>query len=84
MQYDIEYHIVWKTKYRFNVLNGKYDSNIRLNKKKLKQKFEVEASIRKKIIGYYAYYEISGNYSSLLKYYKYLKYTWYYTLRKHG
>ena len=81
-------------------LNGKYRPNIKTNKKKLKQKFEVAKkwlhdkmhepilevgiSIRKKIIGHYAYYGINGNYSSLLKYYKYLKYTWYYTLRKRG
>lgn len=81
-------------------LSGKYRPNIKTNKKKLKQKFEVAKkwlhdkmhepmlevglSIRKKIIGHYAYYGINGNYSSLLKYYKYLKYTWYYTLRKRG
>ena len=81
-------------------LNGKYRPNIKTNKKKLKQKFEeakkwlhdkmhepileVGISIRKKIIGHYAYYGINGNYSSLLKYYKYLKYTWYHTLRKRG
>lgn len=81
-------------------LNGKYRPNIKTNKKKLKQKFEIAkkwlhdkmhepilevgASIRKKIIGHYAYYGINGNYSSLLKYYKYLKYTWYHTLRKRG
>ena len=75
-------------------LNGKYRPNIKTNKKKLKQKLEVakkwlhdkmhEPSIRKKITGHYAYYGINGNYSSLLKYYKYLKYTWYYTLRKRG
>ena len=79
---------------------GKYRPNIKTNKKKLKQKFEVAKkwlhdnmhkpileiglSIKKKIIGHYAYYGISGNYSSLLKYYKYLKYTWYNTLRKRG
>ena len=78
--------------------SGKYRPNIKTNKKKLKQKFEVAKkwlhdnmhaplievglSIRKKIIGHYAYYGINGNYTSLLKYYKYLKYTWYYTLRK--
>lgn len=83
-----------------NTLNGKYRPNIRTNKKKLKQKFEVAKkwlhenmhepilevglSIRKKIIGHYAYYGINGNYTSLLKYYKYLKYTWYHTLRKRG
>lgn len=81
-------------------LNGKYRPNIKTNKKKLKQKLEVAKkwlhdkmhepilevgkSIRKKITGHYAYYGINGNYSSLLKYYKYLKYTWYYTLRKRG
>ena len=81
-------------------INGKYRPNIKTNKKKLKQKFEIAkkwlhdkmhepilevgASIRKKIIGHYAYYGINGNYSSLLKYYKYLKYTWYHTLRKRG
>lgn len=81
-------------------LTGKYRPNIKTNKKKLKQKFEVAKkwlhdrmhepilevgiSIRKKIIGHYAYYGINGNYSSLLKYYKYMKYTWYYTLRKRG
>ena len=81
-------------------LSGKYRPNIKTNKKKLKQKFEVAKkwlhdkmhepmlevglSIRKKIIGHYAYYGINGNYSSLFKYYKYLKYTWYHTLRKRG
>ena len=81
-------------------LNGKYRPNIKTNKKKLKQKFEIAKkwlhdkmhepilevglSIRKKIIGHYAYYGINGNYSSLFKYYKYLKYTWYHTLRKRG
>ena len=79
---------------------GKYRPNIKTNKKKLKQKLEVAKkwlhdnmhkpileiglSIKKKIIGHYAYYGISGNYSSLLKYYKYLKYTWNNTLRKRG
>lgn len=77
---------------------GKYRPNIKTNKKKLKQKFEVakkwlydnickpileiELSIKKKIIGHYAYYGISENYYSLMKYYRYLKYTWYNTLRK--
>lgn len=81
-------------------INGKYRPNIRTSKKKLKQKFEVAKkwlhdkmhaplievglSIRKKIIGHYAYYGINGNYRSLVKFYKYIKYTWYYTLRKRG
>lgn len=81
-------------------INGKYRPNISTNKKKLKQKFEivkkwlydrmhepileVGVSIKKKVIGHYAYYGVNGNYKSLEKYYKYLKYTWYYTLRKRG
>ncbi len=75
-------------------LNGKYRPNIKRNRKKLKQKFEVikkrlhenmhepilevGLSIRKKIIGHYAYYGVNGNYSSLIKYYKYLKYVLYF------
>ena len=79
-------------------LTGKYRPNIKTNKKRLKQKFEVVKkwlhdkmhepiievgkSIKRKIIGHYTYYGINGNYSSLLKFYKYMKYTWYRTLRK--
>ena len=81
-------------------LTGKYRPNIKTNKKKLKQKFEVikkwlhermhepivevGRKLRKKIIGHYAYYGMNGNYPSLLKFYKYIKYTWFYTLRKRG
>lgn len=81
-------------------ITGKYRPSIRTSRKKLKQKFEVAKrwlhdkmhepllevglSIKKKIIGHYAYYGINGNYKSLLKFYKYMKYTWYYTLRKRG
>lgn len=81
-------------------IDGKYRPNIKTSKKKLKKKFEivkkwlhdnmhgpvieVGLSIRKKIIGHYAYYGINGNYTSLVKFYKYLKYTWFYTLRKRG
>ena len=80
--------------------NGKYRPNIKTNKNKLKQKIEIAKkwlhdnmhkpiletglSIKKKIIGHYAYYGVNGNYKSLLKYYKYIKYMWYYTLRKRG
>lgn len=79
-------------------LTGKYRPNIKTNKKRLKQKFEVVKkwlhdkmhepiievgkSIKRKIIGHYTYYGKNGNYSSLLKFYKYMKYTWYRTLRK--
>lgn len=81
-------------------ITGKYRPNIRTSKKKLKQKFEVAKkwlhdkmhepvievgkSIKKKIIGHYAYYGINGNYTSLLKFYNYMKYTWYRVLRKRG
>jgi len=94
------FHFLGFTFSNGKTLNGKYRPNIKTNKKKLKQKFEVAKkwlhdkmhesiievgeSIKKKIIGHYAYYGISGNYSSLVKYYKYLKYTWFYTLRKRG
>ena len=40
--------------------------------------------IRIKIIGHYNYYGINGNYKSLEKYYKYVKYAYYSTLRKRG
>ena len=29
VQYDIEYHIVWTTKYRYKVLNGKIAERLR-------------------------------------------------------
>ena len=79
-------------------ITGKYRPNIKTSKKKLKQKFEVAKqwllermhesvievgqSIKKKIVGHYAYYGINGNYTSLVKFYKYIKYTWYRVLRK--
>ena len=81
-------------------ITGKYRPNIKTSNKKLRQKFEVikkwihdrmhepiikvGESIRKKIIGHYAYYGINGNYMGLSKFYKYIKYTWYYALRKRG
>lgn len=97
---DEEFNFLGFTFSNSKTLTGQYRPNIKTNKKKLKQKFEVVKkwmhdnmhgpiidvglSIRKKIIGHYAYYGINGNYSSLVKYYKYVKYTWYYTLRKRG
>lgn len=97
---DEEFNFLGFTFSNSKTLTGKYRPNIKTNKKKLKQKFEIAKkwmhdnmhgpildvglSIRKKIIGHYAYYGINGNYSSLVKYYKYMKYTWYYTLRKRG
>lgn len=81
-------------------INGKYRPNIKTSKKKLKQKFEVIKQwlhermhdfildvgmrLKRKITGHYAYYGVNGNYSSLNKFYKYIKYTWYYTIRKRG
>ena len=81
-------------------LTGKYRPNIRTSKKKLKQKFEVAKqwlhekmhepvievgrSIKKKVVGHYAYYGINGNYTSLVKFYNYIKYTWFRVLRKRG
>ena len=89
---DEEFNFLGFTFSNSKTLTGQYRPNIKTNKKKLKQKFEVVKkwmhdnmhgpiidvglSIRKKIIGHYAYYGINGNYSSLVKYYKYVKYTW--------
>lgn len=97
---DEEFNFLGFTFSNSRTLTGQYRPNIKTNKKKLKQKFEIAKkwmhdnmhgpilevglSIRKKIIGHYAYYGINGNYSSLVKYYKYIKYTWYHTLRKRG
>ncbi len=81
-------------------IDGKYRPNITTSKKKLKQKrqnikewlhkkmhepiYEVGRTIKKKIIGHYAYYGINGNYKKLLEFYKYVKYNWYKVLRKRG
>ena len=79
---------------------GKYRPVITTSKKKMKQKkeaikkflyehmhdliLEVGEIIKKKMIGHYTYYGINGNYVQLSKFYKYVKYTWFYTLRKRG
>ena len=79
---------------------GKYRPVITTSKKKMKQKKEaikkflyehmhelildVGETIRRKMIGHYTYYGINGNYVQLSKFYKYVKYTWFYTLRKRG
>lgn len=44
----------------------------------------VGRKLKRKIIGHYIYYGINGNYLSLVKFYNYVKYTWYKTLRKRG
>ena len=88
------------TFYNGKTKTGKYRPVIKNSKKKQKQKKEnikkwlhdnmhgfildVGESIKKKIIGYYNYYGINGNYLSLLNFYKYVKHTWYKTLRKRG
>ena len=44
----------------------------------------VGKSLRRKVIGHYTYYGVNGNYIALVNFYKYIKYTWYKTLRKRG
>lgn len=81
-------------------VTGKYRPQIKTSKKKLKKKKEdvkkwlkehmhdpvitVGETIKRKIIGHYAYYGINGNYQELLKYYEYIKHTWFHVLRKRG
>lgn len=88
------------TFYNGKTINGKYRPIIKTSKKKMKQKKEnvkkwlhermhdpiavVGESIKKKIVGHYAYYGINGNYIALACFYRYIKYTWYRTLRKRG
>lgn len=88
------------TFYNGKTINGKYRPVIKTSKKKLKQKREnvkkwlhdemhspiaiVGESIKKKVVGHYAYYGINGNYRALVMFYKYIKYTWFRVLRKRG
>lgn len=81
-------------------IKGKYRPIIKTSKKKMKQKklsvkkwlfekmheplMEIGDLLNKKIIGHYNYYGINGNYKEITKFYKYVKYTWYNTLRKRG
>lgn len=88
------------TFYNGKTVNGKYRPVIKTDKKKLKQKKQnakkwlyekmheqiimVGKSLRRKVIGHYTYYGVNGNYIALVNFYKYIKYTWYKTLRKRG
>lgn len=88
------------TFYNGKTTTGKYRPIIKSSKKKLKQKkqnvkkwfhekmhepiLEVGEILKKKIIGHYTYYGISGNYIAILGFYKYIKYTWFNTLKKRG
>ena len=88
------------TFYNGKTTTGKYRPIIKSSKKKLKQKkqnvkkwfhekmhepiLEVGETLKKKIIGHYTYYGISGNYIAILGFYKYIKYTWFNTLKKRG
>lgn len=74
-------------------IEGKYRTHIITSRKKLKQKrkstrqwikehrhmalSELLETINRKLVGHYNYYGINGNYESLVKFYKYVKYTTY-------
>ena len=88
------------TFYNGKTIAGKYRPIVKTSKKKMKQKKEnvkkwlcdkmhepiaiVGESLKRKVLGHYAYYGINGNYKALVLYYKYIKYTWYRVLRKRG
>ena len=88
------------TFYNGKTTTGKYRPIVKTSKKKIKQKREnvkkwlhdkmhepiamVGESLKRKVLGHYAYYGINGNYKALVLYYKYIKYTWYRVLRKRG
>lgn len=88
------------TFYNGKTTTGKYRPIVKTSKKKIKQKREnvkkwlhdkmhepiamVGDSLKRKVLGHYAYYGINGNYKALVLYYKYIKYTWYRVLRKRG
>lgn len=88
------------TFYNGKTIAGKYRPIVKTSKKKMKQKREnvkkwlcdkmhepiaiVGESLKRKVLGHYAYYGINGNYKALVLYYKYIKYTWDRVLRKRG
>ena len=88
------------TFYNGKTTTGKYRPIIRTSRKKMKLKKQnakkwlhekmhepivlVGESLKRKLIGHYAYYGVNGNYESLVSFYKYIKYTWFKVLRKRG
>lgn len=88
------------TFYNGTTAEGKYRPVIITSKKKLKQKRQnvkkwlyanmhnpiptVGEKLKAKILGHYNYYGINGNYVELNEFYKYIKRTWFKTLRKRG
>lgn len=88
------------TFYNGRTTTGKYRPVIKTSKNKLKQKrlnvkkwlqekmhepiIATGESIKRKLIGHYAYYGVNGNYTALVGFYKYIKYTWFKVLRKRG
>ena len=74
-------------------INGKYRTNIITSRKKLKVKrasakawikehmhdplAKICKSLNRKLVGHYNYYGINGNFESLIKFYKYIRYTLY-------
>ena len=88
------------TFYNGKTTTGKYRPVIHTDKRKLKQKKQnakkwlwefmhypiivVGRKLKRKLIGHYIYYGVNGNYFALVSFYKYIKYTWYKTLRKRG
>ena len=74
-------------------ISGKYRTNIITSRKKLKVKranardwikehmhdplAKLCESLNRKLVGHYNYYGINGNFESLVKFYKYIKYTLY-------
>lgn len=88
------------TFYNGTTATGKYRPVIKTSNKKLKQKRQnakkwlyanmhnpiaiVGEKLRAKVLGHYIYYGINGNYIELKMFYKYIKRTWFKTLRKRG
>ena len=88
------------TFYNGTTVTRKYRPVVKTSNKKLKQKRQnvkkwlyanmhnpiavVGEKLRAKILGHYIYYGINGNYIELNMFYKYIKRTWFKTLRKRG